>query len=221
MNQILETSSKNAKIKKYVIILTISIISILVLFCIIISDIINNNHQKELSKSIGNNYKIYKLFAEKNDNNILLKDDDFYGNIIIPKININYPFFYGFSDELLKISPCRFYGKIPLPKSHVIFDTDKNNDPNSSDGNLCILGHNYNDDRFFGKLKDINIKDKIIIEDLNNNLFYYTVFDKFEVSEDVAYSSAINRNYDYELTLVTCTNYTNKRLIIKAKKESS
>lgn len=201
MNQILETKSKKSKIKKYIIILTTSTLSMAIFLSIFIVNLFEQNKQKELSERLANNYKVYRLFADSNNSNLLLQDDDICGNIIIPKFNINYPFFYGLSDELLKISPCRFNGKMPNYKS-----------------NLCIIGHNYNDDRFFGNLNKLNIGDIIVIEDLNNNSFNYTVFDIFEVDEEDAYSYAVKSKHDYELTLVTCTNYNNKRLIIKAKK---
>ena len=164
MNQILETKDKKTKIKNYIIILTTSTLSMVLFLSVFLVNLFEQNKQNEFSESLANNYKVYKLFAEANDNIILLQDDDIYGNIIIPNLNINYPFFYGFSDELLKLSPCRFYGKIPNEKS-----------------NLCLLGHNYNDDRFFGKLNKLSIGDTILIEDLNNNSFNYTVFEKFEV----------------------------------------
>lgn len=201
MNQILETKSKKAKRKKYIIIFFFSILLMILLICFSLENLVNQLKHKELSENFANNYKIYKLFAEVNNTNLLLQDDDICGNIIIPKFNINCPFFYGLSDELLKISPCRFNGKMPNYKS-----------------NLCIIGHNYNDDRFFGNLNKLNIGDIIVIEDLNNNSFNYTVFDIFEVDEEDAYSYAVKSKHDYELTLVTCTNYNNKRLIIKAKK---
>lgn len=99
------------KKRKYVIMLITSTISIIILLLIYLTNLIKANQEKNFSEKIISNYKVYKLYANDNTNQ-LLKDNDIYGNIIIPKLNINYPFFYGISDDLLKISPCRFYGNI-------------------------------------------------------------------------------------------------------------
>ena len=82
-----------------------------------------------------------------------------------------------------------------------------------SKSNLCIAAHNYNDDRFFGLLRN---NDKIIIKDNSNNQFTYYVYDKYEVKEDDLSPISDNKLF-CELTLITCNNFNNNRLIIKAK----
>lgn len=201
MNQILETKTVQNKLKKYISIFIFSIIAIIILLTIYFIKLVQNNEEKDFSKSISQNYKVYRLYAEDTNKLSLLKDNDIYGNIIIPKINVNYPFFYGISDNLLKISPCRFNGKMPNVKS-----------------NLCIAGHNYNDNRFFSKISSLTIGDEILIEDLNANTYIYNVYDIFEVTEDELFTYVDNYKNEYELTLVTCNNINNKRIIVKAKK---
>lgn len=85
-----------------------------------------------------------------------------------------------------------------------------------SKSNLCIAGHNYNDDRFFGKIFLLRNNDKIIIKDNSNNQFTYYVYDKYEVKEDDLSPISDNKLF-CELTLITCNNFNNNRLIIKAK----
>ncbi|MBR3255309.1 MAG: sortase [Clostridia bacterium] len=201
MNQILETKTVQNKLKKYISIFIFSIIAIIILLTIYFIKLVQNNEEKNFSKSISQNYKVYRLYAEDTNKLSLLKDNDIYGNIIIPKINVNYPFFYGISDDLLKISPCRFNGKMPNIKS-----------------NLCIAGHNYNDDRFFSKISSLTIGDEILIEDLNANTYIYNVYEIFEVTEDELFTYVDSYKNEYELTLVTCNNINNKRIIVKAKK---
>ena len=200
MNQILETKTVQKKINKFVWIFIFSIIALIILLTIYFFNLIQSNEEKDYSKLFSQNYNVYRLYADTNNKMNLIKDDDIYGNIIIPKLNVNYPFFYGISDELLKISPCRFAGKMPNVES-----------------NLCIAGHNYNDDRFFSKLSDLNIGDDIIIEDLNGNSYNYSVYDIFEVAEDELFTYVDIYKYNYELTLVTCNNTNHKRVIIKGK----
>ena len=85
--------------------------------------------------------------------------------------------------------------------------------------NLCITAHNYNDNRFFGKISELNFNDIIIIEDNFQNKYNYYVYDKYEVFEEDL--SPINYNNDnaFILTLITCNNLNNKRIIVKAKQE--
>lgn len=83
--------------------------------------------------------------------------------------------------------------------------------------NLCIAGHNYNDDRFFSKISNLNLNDIIVLEDSYNNSFNYYVYDKFEIEESEISRTVNDTQYDYELTLLTCNNINNKRIIIKAK----
>lgn len=120
------------------------------------------------------------------------------GKIEIPKINLEYNVFDTFDEELLKILPCKFYGNNLGEK-----------------GNICIAGHNYNDDRFFGKIGLLKKKDQIKMVDLNEKEYIYTIFDIFETDEENT-KDAIKRTKDYELTLLTCNNSNNKRIIIKA-----
>lgn len=72
------------------------------------------------------------------------------GLIEIKSIGINYPIISSYNDDLLKISPCRFYGPMP-----------------NEIGNLCIAGHNYNSYKFFSRLKKLSNGDIITIFDLS------------------------------------------------------
>ena len=203
MNQILNTKLTKSKSKHFKTLLTISIISIIFFTTLYFSYKIKLDKEENFSKNISKNYEIYKLYTTSNNNKNIYNDYDILGNITIPKININYQVLYGINDNLLKIFPCRFSGNIP---------------PNKS--NLCIAGHNYNDNRFFSKLNELENNDLIIIETNNKNTFYYYVYDKFEIKEKEI--SKINKNNSnaLELTLLTCNNLNNKRIIIKAKTES-
>ena len=133
MNQILETKLlKKLKFNKYFfkVQLTISIFFIIVFIIILILYYNSNKNKEKVSEDISSNYNLYKLYSESSSETST--DDEILGIIEIPKINISYPIFSKFSDELLKISPCKFYGK--SPKEY---------------GNLCIAGHNYNNSKFF------------------------------------------------------------------------
>ena len=120
------------------------------------------------------------------------------GVINIPSINVNYPILSTYTDELLKIAPCRFHG------------------PNPNEvGNLCIAGHNYKNSKFFSKVPNLQLGDKIEITDLSGRMLTYTVYDKFIVNPDELECTSQLTNGNKEITLITCTNDNKQRHIIK------
>ena len=122
------------------------------------------------------------------------------GVINIPSINVNYPILSTYSDELLKIAPCKFHGPNP-----------------NAVGNLCIAGHNYKNDKFFSKVPKLEIGDIIEITDLSGKTIQYSVYNKFIVNPDQLESTSQLTNGRREITLITCTNDNKQRHIIKAK----
>lgn len=201
MNQILETKLlKKLKFNKYFfkVQLTISIFFIIVFIIILILYYNSNKNKEKVSEDISSNYNLYKLYSESSSETST--DDEILGIIEIPKINISYPIFSKFSDELLKISPCKFYGK--SPKEY---------------GNLCIAGHNYNNSKFFSNLFLLGNGDEIYLYDNSEQKYKYIIFSSYEVnSSDVSPILNYDKNIK-QLTLVTCNNLNQNRLIIKAK----
>lgn len=207
MNQILEVNKKlkNKKvntIKKYLLLFQVilSILIIIVTFLYIFYNKIKTSNKEKYSNEILNSYSIAKLYSDKSNNVDDSNSTNPYviGTIEIKKLEIYYPIFSDCTDELLKISPCRFYGPLPGEK-----------------GNLCIAGHNYDNEKFFSKLSLLNINDIVNIYTYNNS-FSYRIFDIYEtIPTDTtpvySYSSS-----DKLLTLITCNNLNKNRLIIKA-----
>lgn len=172
--------------------------SILLLFFITYS----KSQQELLSSKIIEKYKISKLYNNSNTsyNYLLYNNSEILGFIEIPKLNIYYPIFANISDDLLKIAPCRFSG--PLPNSN---------------GNLCIAGHNYDNTKFFSKINSLKKEDKIYIYDTNNNQTTYHVYDIYEVNSNDLSPLTVSDSNIKELTLVTCNNFNDNRIIVKAK----
>ena len=160
-----------------------------------------------MSSILLNSFNIQRLYSDKKDYITipLNSNEDFFviGNIQIPSIEINYPILSNANDELLKIAPCRFYGPYP-----------------NEIGNLCIAGHNYDDNRFFSNLHKLNIGDKINIYDSNNYLITYYVYKKYEINKNDTSCTSQNTYGKKEITLVTCNNLNDNRLIVKAKNNS-
>ena len=125
---------------------------------------------------------------------------NYFGIIEIPKINLYYPVFSHLTEELLKISPCKFYGDSP-----------------NVNGNICIAGHNYDNSLFFSKISTLSQNDEIYIFDNNGTQYTYLVYAIYEVNQ-----SDLSPIFDYEanekiLTLVTCNHLNSNRIILKAK----
>lgn len=103
-------------LKLQFIVIIICLLSFLVYF---IYAYFNVNKHAQFSNTILNVYEISKLYAENNSSlnpkelNINLENGEtatIIGIIEINKISIKYPIFSYTSDELLKISTCKFYG---------------------------------------------------------------------------------------------------------------
>lgn len=123
--------------------------------------------------------------------------------VSIPKINVNYPVLQGNLDqidEFLKVSVCKFWG----------------GDPNEV-GNFCIVGHNYRNSRFFSKVPTLGVGDTINLEDMNQRTITYKIYDKYTVDpSDVSCTSQLT-NGKKEITLITCTDDSKQRVIVKAR----
>lgn len=224
MNQILKTNfdnnndfEKNSPLSSIIqkknkflsLQLSLSIFAILTLISYFFYHSFLLKKQEQFSNLIKNNYSISKLYSNINknsnesNNSSLLPSDSIIGIIKIPKLNLSYTFFSGLTDDLLKISPCRFYGDLPNSNSNV-------------NKNLCIAGHNYNNKKFFSQINKLDINDKIIIIDNLNNEYIFSVIKNYEVKSNDLSPIYINSSNHYELTLVTCNNLNNNRIIIKA-----
>ena len=188
--------------------LFLSIFAILTLISYFFYHVFLLKKQEQFSNLIKNNYSISQLYSNidknsnENNNSSLLPSDYIIGIIKIPKLNLSYTFFSGLTDDLLKISPCRFYGDLP-------------NSNSNANKNLCIAGHNYNNKKFFSQIDKLDINDKIIIVDNLNNEYIFSVIKNYEVKSNDLSPIYTNSSNNYELTLVTCNNLNNNRIIVK------
>lgn len=84
-------------------------------------------------------------------------------------------------------------------------------------GNTTIAGHNYRNGTLFSNNKKLNIGDKIYITDLEGKRLKYTIYDKFETTQNDSSYMVRNTNGAIEISLSTCTDDTKARLIILAR----
>ena len=126
--------------------------------------------------------------------------------IEIPKIKVTYPVIYSQNasaktiEELLKISVVKYWGPEP-----------------NTQGNFCIVGHNYHNKKFFSKVSTLKKGDVIYLTDTNNKTVKYEVYDNYVVEPDDLKCTSQLTNGATEITLITCTMTGKQRTIIKAR----
>lgn len=120
----------------------------------------------------------------------------------IPRLEINYPVLSETSEELLKISVNKYWGPAP-----------------NEVGNYCIVGHNYKNGKMFGRLNEITNGDIIELTDNQGRKVTYTVYDRYVVEPTDTRCTSQLTNGKKEVTLITCTNYGQQRLVVKARQQ--
>lgn len=121
----------------------------------------------------------------------------------IPNLNIEYPVLSTASEELLKVSLNKYWGPNP-----------------NRVGNFCIIGHNYNNEKFFGNLHKIKKGDIVELTDMSEKTVKYSVYDTYIVDPDDTSCTSQLTNGETEVTLITCTKDFKERFIVKARKNS-
>lgn len=119
------------------------------------------------------------------------------GKIQIPKIDLEAYILSETNKDTLKVSVTKLYG----PGINEV-------------GNFCIAGHNYK--KFFGKIKDLELKDNIILTDTYDRSVTYEEYDIFQISPTDTNCLNQDTGGDREVTLITCTKGAIKRIIVKA-----
>lgn len=216
MNQILEnkkttknpTSKNNLTLKstkkfKFIFSFALFIITVCIIFYL--SSIYYSYKNEKISEGLVNNFSIATLYVQNNNytaNRVTSnqKEPFVIGLLKIDKINLMYPILSTSSEELLKISPCRFYGPMP-----------------NEIGNLCIAGHNYANQKHFGKLTSLEINDIFQLYDLNGKYVNYIIYNIDEVPADDTSCTSQDTNNLRQVTLITCNTIKGTRIVVKAK----
>ena len=121
----------------------------------------------------------------------------------IPKINLETYVLENYSIQALTVSVTKFYG----------------GEPNEI-GNFCISGHNYVVKNMFHNLKKLDVNDEIFLTDLKNRTYKYKIYKKETVLPKETECLSQITNGRIELTLITCTTDSSKRIILKAVKQN-
>lgn len=200
INKKTNNKKENKNFFKLQFVFSIIIIITVISFSIYYINSLKSN--EKISKNLIGNYNIYRLYANSQEEET--PQNNLFGIIEIPKINLYYPILSTLTEENLKVAPCKFYGT--------------NLQENT---NICIAGHNYNNDMFFSNINLLQLNDEIYIYDNTGLKYTYQVQESYEVKEnDLSPITNYNKN-EKTLTLITCNNLNNNRFIIKAQQKTS
>ncbi len=192
------------KILKLLIILIISIIIGNTLYGIYKEEKISNVPGK---KSVENGFSIAEFMTGKDNEEkseqinlpTTYKGYEVSAELYIPKINLNTYVLDDKSDEAMWICPTKYYGPEP-----------------NEVGNYCIAAHNYDKENMFNHIIELEIGDTIYLSDNKNGKVKYEVYDIYKAIPSNTEALLQNTSGRTELTLITCSDYSSKRIIVKA-----
>lgn len=144
---------------------------------------------------------------EKKDLNLVEKEYKGYevsAKLKIEKLDIDTYVLANYSKQAMEVCVAKYYGPEP-----------------NEVGNYCIAGHNYITKNMFSKLGTLEIGDEMILTDNYYGKITYEVYDKYKAKPEDTSPLLQNTNGRKEITLITCSDYSTKRIIVKAKEKNS
>lgn len=169
-------------------------------------DLENSEKQRkneEEKVEVNKKNSIEDTSVSQTDNSILTtyKGYPVIAKLEIPKINLETYVLSEYSEQALGVSVTKFYGKNP-----------------NEVGNFCIAGHNYITKNMFHDLKKLSVGDTFTILDTNSNIVNYRIYLIETVEPDETQCLSQKTDGKIEVTLITCTTDSLKRIIVKAVK---
>ena len=151
----------------------------------------------ETKQSTENEQNVEKEYIETE-----FKEYKVCAKLNIPTINLETYVLEEYSKQALLKSVTKFYGEEP-----------------NKVGNFCIAGHNYGPSNMFQNIKKLKINDEIYLTDTNGNKEKYSIYDIYTVLPNETGCLSQKTDGNTELTLITCTPDSERRIIVKAIKE--
>lgn len=124
---------------------------------------------------------------------------DAVGILTIPKLALELPVLSEYSDSLLKVSVCRYEGKV-LDKPE----------------RLVVAGHNYRS--HFGKLRKLAVGDEVRFSNIDGSEYSYTVT---EITIISMHDHRALEDGEWHITLFTCDSDRSKRILIRCRENPS
>ena len=120
--------------------------------------------------------------------------------LTIPKLGLELPVIKDYSEEALTVSVCYYAGPTQ---------------PGSA-GNMVIVGHDYKSGAHFGRVNELKIGDSVVLMDVWGKEYTYQVYELVQVLPDDTASLNVYEGTS-AVTLLTCTDNANKRLLVRCK----
>ena len=155
------------------------------------SDFVSENEMAEITEK----EKTFEKIDEK------YKGYKVSAKLIIPKIDLNTYVLEKYSRETMDLCPTKYFGPEP-----------------NEEGNFCIAAHNYNKENMFNHIIELEKGDTIILLDNKNGKIKYEVYDMYKVKPNETEPLSQKTEGRTELTLITCSDYSSKRIIVKARR---
>lgn len=192
------------KIINFIIITAILVI----LIWLIIDEYKTNQIPENPTKNISNNQNTQnnKTKTEKKEQKTYPKEKvvtkykgyDVIANLKISKIKLETNILKNFSEEAMKVCVTKLEGPNP-----------------NTNGNFCVVGHNFKN--MFKNLKELKKGDTFTISDNKVGAVPYEIYDIYTVIPTDTSCLSQKTNKIKEVTLITCTTDSKKRIIVKAK----
>lgn len=128
------------------------------------------------------------------------KGYDVLAKLEIPEIELETYILKNYSKEALNVSVTKFWGANP-----------------NEVGNFCVAGHNFKNKNMFYNLKNLQVGDEIFVSDNIIGKLEYKIYDLYKVEPKDVSCLSQDTNGNKEITLITCTNDSKKRIIVKAR----
>ena len=157
------------------------------------NNLLKNNANIEKMNN-DNEVQIEKIVATYKGYNVSAK-------LTIPKIDLETYVFEDYDEEAMWLCPTKYFGP----------------EPNEA-GNYCIAAHNYNKENMFNHIIELEEGDSIFLSDNKNGQVKYEVYDIYKAEPTDNSPIEQNTNGQKEMTLITCSDYSSKRIIVKARK---
>lgn len=204
--------------KKKKIIINIFLITTLVIVMIWLG--IEESKDKKVEKEqLNNKYIAEKQEVETNIVKEQIKEEKQYqkeqieeeyqgydvcAKLEIPKINLETYILKNYSIQALNVAVTKFWGVEP-----------------NEIGNFCVAGHNFPNRNMFYKLKKLEKGDKLFISDNTIGKVEYEICDLYKVFPNDVNCLDEETNGKREVTLITCTNDSKRRIIVKAREKEN
>lgn len=127
----------------------------------------------------------------------IIDGQEYIGYIALPTLGVELPVLADWSQEKLKIAPCRYYGS---------YKTD----------NMVVAAHSYRN--HFGRIWSMAYGDPVYFTDVKGNVYSYSVV-SIETLGPTEVPKMIENEYD--LTLFTCTYDAANRTTVRCKRNDT